>query len=156
MDNVFDLVNDFYTQDPEWNSVLQQNSVENYLRAKSWEGASEEELIERWDYITILCLYLGNTENYLGDMSREDFIDCVGWCGRNVSDFPVTAENVGYFLDVMADLYSHLRKKRIITKERPPQIRRPSRQSQAGFGWGPAQTGPKRPLSAVHPSRFPA
>lgn len=120
MDNVFDLVNDFYTQDPDWNTVLAQSNVENYLRAKVWQGASADELAEKWDYITILCLYLGNAECYLGDMTKEDFIDCVGWCGRNVSDFAMTVENVEAFLDVMIDFYAHLRKKRIITKADAP------------------------------------
>ena len=77
MNNVFDLVADFYGQDEEWNTVLRQSYVENFLRAKSWQGASDEELTEAWDHITLLCLYLGNSENFLGDMSRDDFIDCI-------------------------------------------------------------------------------
>ena len=40
-------------------------------------SAKDGELVKIWDYITILCIYLGNSENFLGDMSREDFIDCV-------------------------------------------------------------------------------
>ena len=89
MDNIFDLVADFYAQDEEWNTVLQQSYVENFLRTKLWQGASEEELYQAWDHITVLCIFLGNSDNYLGDMSKEDFIDCVGWCARNVSDFVV-------------------------------------------------------------------
>lgn len=121
MDNVFDLVNDFYTQDPEWNTVLQQSYVENFLRAKFWQGASDDQLTQCWDHITILCVYLGNAESYLGDMSREDFIDCVGWCGRNVSDFSTTAANVAAFLDTIIDLYRHLAKKHIITSAKAPE-----------------------------------
>lgn len=120
MDNVFDLVEDFYAQDAEWNSVLQQSYVENFLRLKAWQGAGEDELVQAWDHITVLCIYLGNSENFLGDMSRENFIDCVGWCARNVSDFVLTAENVSAFLDTMIELYAHLKKKHIITGDSAP------------------------------------
>ena len=115
MDNIFDYVADFYAQDEEWNSVLQQSYVENFLRTKLWQGASQEELYKDWDHITVLCIFLGNSDNYLGDMTKENFIDCVGWCARNVSDFMITPENVASFLDTMTELYAHLKKKRIIT-----------------------------------------
>lgn len=120
MDNVFDYVADFYEQDPEWNSALRQNYVDNYLRTKSWQGADNDRLMQIWEHITMLCIFLGNSENFLGDMRREDFIDCVGWCGRNVSDFPLDAAHVADFLDTMADLYSHLQKKKVITKNNAP------------------------------------
>lgn len=114
MNNVFDLVADFYGQDEEWNTVLRQSYVENFLRSKSWQGATDEELTEAWDYITMLCLYLGNSENFLGDMSRDDFIDCVAWCGRNVADFKLTDKRVAKFLDIVSELYQHLYNKKII------------------------------------------
>ena len=120
MNNVFDLVADFYGQDEEWNTVLRQSYVENFLRAKSWQGASDEELTEAWDYITLLCLYLGNSENFLGDMSRDDFIDCIAWCGRNVADFRLTDKRVTKFLDVMIELYAHLYNKKIIMSGESP------------------------------------
>ncbi|MGM9562423.1 MAG: hypothetical protein ACI3WT_09315 [Phascolarctobacterium sp.] len=121
MDNIFDLVADFYAQDEEWNTVLQQSYVENFLRTKLWQGASEEELYQAWDHITVLCIFLGNSDNYLGDMSKEDFIDCVGWCARNVSDFFVTYEQIDSFFATMTELYAHLKKKRIITNANAPQ-----------------------------------
>ena len=113
MTNVFDLIEEFYTQDEEWNSVLQQGCAEDFLRYKTWQGAKDGELVKIWDYITILCIYIGNSENFLGDMSREDFIDCVGWCCRNVSGFPATESNIAHFLDVMQEFYTYMKKKRI-------------------------------------------
>ena len=53
MDNIFDYVADCYAQDEEWNTVLQQSYVENFLRTKLWQGASEEELFKDWDDITV-------------------------------------------------------------------------------------------------------
>lgn len=118
--NIFDLVEDFYTQDEEWNTVLEQKYAENFLRIKMWQGATDQELVKIWDYITILCIYIGNSDSYLGDMTREDFIDCVGWCCRNVSGFKATVKNVGGFLDVIIDLFAFLKKGRIITGEKAP------------------------------------
>lgn len=115
MNNIFDLVSDFYTQDEEWNLVLRQQYVEDFLRMKVWQGTDKGKLLQIWDHITILCVYLANAEKFLGDLNREDFIDCVGWCGRNVSDFVISADNITVFLDNLAELYQHLKKKRIIT-----------------------------------------
>ena len=121
MNNVFDLIEDFYAQDPEWNNVLRQRYAEDFLRLKSWQGASEEELRQTWDYISELCLYLGNADNFLGDMNREDFIDCVGWCCRNISDFIPTAKFIAGFLDAVSELFAHLQKKKIISNAEAPQ-----------------------------------
>ena len=120
MNNVFDLVADFYSQDEEWNTILNRSYVENFLRTKSWQGATDKELTETWDYITLLCLYLGNSENFLGDMSRDDFIDCIAWCGRNVADFSLSDKRVAKFFDIMIDLYAHLYSKKIIMSSASP------------------------------------
>ena len=121
MNNVFDLIEDFYAQDPEWNNVLRQRYAEDFFRLKSWQGATEEELRQTWDYISELCLYLGNADNFLGDMNREDFIDCVGWCCRNISDFLPTAKFIAGFLDAASELFVHLKKKKIIANDEAPQ-----------------------------------
>lgn len=120
MDNVFDLIEDFYTQDPEWNNVLRQSYAEDFLRLKAWQGATDEELTKIWDYITELLLYLSNAENFLGDMNREDFIDCVGWCSRNISDFTPTVKCVNGFLTTMSELFTHLKKKKAIMQDNAP------------------------------------
>lgn len=120
MNNVFDLVTDFYNQDEDWNTVLQQKYAESFLRYCAWQGADNEQLVKYWDHMTMLCLYLGNAENYLGDMSADDFIDCVAWCGRNVSEFSLDDEEVSYFLTTMKELYSYLQSKKIITSAEAP------------------------------------
>lgn len=120
MNNIFDLIEDFYAQDPEWNNVLRQNYAEDFLRLKSWQGASEEELLATWDYVTELLLYLGNADNFLGDMNREDFIDCVGWCCRNIADFTPTVQHIDGFLTTVSELFAHLKKKKIIMNASAP------------------------------------
>lgn len=46
MTNVFDLIEEFYTQDEEWNTVLQQACAEDFLRYKTWQGAKDGELVK--------------------------------------------------------------------------------------------------------------
>ena len=69
MDNVYDLVEDFYGHDPGWNFLLRREYADGFLRTEAWQGKSPEELYDIWDQLTMLCLYLGNTELLLGDMS---------------------------------------------------------------------------------------
>lgn len=111
MDNVFDLVAEFYNQDEEWNDVIARKTVEDYLRSRSWRGSEREELFQCWDDICIFCIYLGHSDNILGGMSEAAFIDCVGWCVRNVSDFAAEAKNVERFLLTLADFYKHIGRK---------------------------------------------
>ena len=68
----------------------------------------------------MLCLYLGNTELMLGDMSADDFVDCIAWCGRNVSEFDADYEHTKYFLDTCVRLYAYLQKKNVISDAGAP------------------------------------
>lgn len=120
MDNVFDIVEDFYNQDPEWNTVLRQEYAESFLRSQSWKGADNQELEQKWNYIMMLCLYLGNTEGFLGDMTRDDFVDCTAWCGRNIAEFKISGKLVDDFLTTMEDLYAFLAGKKAITSADAP------------------------------------
>ena len=115
MDNVFDLVNEFYSQDPEWNGVLRQEYAERFLRSRSWQGDDNDTLERHWNYVMMLCLYLGNTEGFLGDMTRDDFIDCTAWCGRNIAEFKISASLVDSFLATMEELYAFLAAQKVIT-----------------------------------------
>lgn len=117
-ENVFDLVDAFYTQDDDWNSVLPQSDVENFLRQKYWQGVEDDDLIDIWDNLTILCIYLGNTEKMLGDLSVDDYIAAVRWCCFNIADLCVTVEDIGGFLDTVAEFSEFLHKKGIVFNEK--------------------------------------
>lgn len=120
MDNVYDLVEDFYGHDPGWNFLLRREYADGFLRTEAWRGKTPEELYDIWDQLTMLCLYLGNTELMLGDMSADDFVDCVAWCGRNVSEFEADYEHTKYFLETCARLYEYLQKKKVISDDGAP------------------------------------
>ncbi len=100
------------------NSVLPQSDVENFLRQKYWQGVEDDDLIDIWDNLTILCIYLGNTEKMLGDLSVDDYIAAVRWCCFNIADLCVTVEDIGGFLDTVAEFSEFLHKKGIVFNEK--------------------------------------
>ena len=83
-DNVYDLVEDFYAHDEGWNTLLRQEYAEGFLRMEAWKGKKNSDLYRSWDNLTMLCLYLGSAETFLGDMNADDIIDCIAWCCRNI------------------------------------------------------------------------
>ena len=120
MENVYDWVEGFYENDPEWNSLLRKEYADGFLRNQAWQGKSEEELFAIWNRLVMLCLYLGNTTLMLGDMSAEDFIDCVAWCGRNVSEFKPEYTHTEAFLTTCIDLFAYLSQQNAITSASAP------------------------------------
>lgn len=112
--NVFDIVDEFYNQDPDWNTVVERRLVENYLRSLAWQGTKDDELVDIWSNIMLLCVFLGNSDNFLGDMNRENFIDCVGWCGRNVAGFSVNPTHLKKFLGDLDGFYTYLVKRKVL------------------------------------------
>ena len=116
--NVFDKIEDFYGQDEGWDEVIPRRHIEGYLRARAFEGADDARLNRLWDYLSMLCLYIGNSELQPGDLNRDDFVDCVGWSARNIAGFPLTAAGVAAYLEVLEDFYGYLQEKRFVTANR--------------------------------------
>lgn len=113
--NVFDKVGDFYTQDPGWEEVVPRRFVEGFLREQAWQGLGEEELDRLWLHLATFSIYLGNSYSLLGDLNAEDFIDNVGWNGRNVAGFPVAEPFISRYLDSLAGFYDYLQRQHYIT-----------------------------------------
>ena len=47
-------------------------------------------------------------------------MDCIAWCGRNVSEFDADYEHTKYFLDTCVRLYAYLQKKNVISDAGAP------------------------------------
>ena len=122
MDNVYDLVADFYDNDDGWNQVLRREYAEGFLRKEAWHGKNDPTLQKEWGYILMLCIYLGHGEKYLGDLSADDLVDIVAWCGRNVSDFSVSYDNVKHFLSVIGSLFVYLKSEHAISTALAPKL----------------------------------
>lgn len=120
MDNVFDLVQAFYEHDPGWNEILPQRDAEGYLRARTWEGAEDEELLEIWDNINCFCLYVGHTEAYIGDLDGDDIVDCIAWCARNISGFKADYKRITTFIYDLSSFYQYMGKKKKVTTVNAP------------------------------------
>lgn len=120
-DNVYDVVEDFYAHDEGWNALLRQEYAEGFLRQEAWKGKKNSELYQIWDHLTILCLYLGSAETFLGDMNADDFIDCVAWCGRNISEFTPDYQNTKAFLESCDGLFKYLKSKNAVSNDTAPQ-----------------------------------
>lgn len=120
MDNVFDLIEAFYEHDPGWNEILSQRDAEGYLRARTWEGAEDEELLDIWDNINCFCLYVGHTEAYIGDLNGEDIVDCIAWCARNISGFKADYNRITTFIYDLSGFYQYMAKRKKVSNVGAP------------------------------------
>ena len=122
MENVYDIIADFYDHDENWNMLLRREYAEGYIRKEAWKGLNDRQLQKKWEQIMMLCLYLGYAETFLGDMTDDDFIDAIAWCGRNISDFKISYDNVKLFLDTCGSLFVYLKSKNAITSAVAPKV----------------------------------
>src|SRR5574344_1172968 len=112
--NTYDIVDFFYKSDPDWNLILDRQYVEEFLRLEAFQGKDDEELYYVWMQILSLCYYVSLGTTLIGDLSPDDFIDCIAWCGRNLPNFALTSENVGSFLNMCDRLLKFLKNKHSI------------------------------------------
>ena len=120
MENVYDVMSDFYEHDENWNVLLKREYAEGFIRNEAWQGETDKGLQKKWEYIMMLCLYLGYAERFLGDLGEDGFIDAVAWCGRNITDFKVNEKTVKEFLDTSKLLLEYLQKKNIVRNALAP------------------------------------
>ena len=90
MPNVYDAIENFYTNDSGWEMVLPQEDVEAYFRHLGWHGVDDPAMQHQWEQLVMLCIYIENAEMTLDEMTEDDIVDLVSWCGRNVVDFQVS------------------------------------------------------------------
>lgn len=112
--NVFDFVSEFYKQDPGWGEVMPQSVCETFLRKQSWAGRSDEELIEMWNHMLMFIFYCGHAETMPGDMTADDFIQCIGWCSRNIGEFEAKGDFIRKFLDTLVLFCAYLVESRVV------------------------------------------
>ena len=115
-ENVFDFVKDFYTQDPDWGTIVSQDVCEGFLRQQSWNGADDERLFCIWEHLLVFMLYCGHAETMPGDMTVEDCIQSLGWCSRNVGEFKPEADYISDYMQTVADFYDYMCGKHAVTR----------------------------------------
>jgi hypothetical protein len=117
MTNIYDVVDELYSDDEGWNTVLKRRYAEQFLRTEAFRGATDDEMLEIWQQVMYLLIYCGNTSYKIGDMTGEDFIYCINWCQRNIGDFELDYESVDNFLSVIQRLLSFLKQKKAISSD---------------------------------------
>lgn len=109
MHNVYDLIADFYGNSSEWSEWLSRRFADDFIRTEAFRGATEDELYDTWNCVLTLLVYCGNVDIKMGDMRTDDFIDCFGWCSRNIADFALTYETAEQMLTVWSRLLHFLK-----------------------------------------------
>lgn len=122
MHNVYDAIGEFYRNDPGWEAVLPQAVAEGYFRHLAWQGTPDEAMRNQWDQLVMLCIYLENAEKYLEEVTGDDLVDAVAWCGQNVVDFQVTYSQVKSFLDTLGSLFVYLKREGVVPSSLPPYL----------------------------------
>lgn len=117
MINIYDIVEEIYTDDGGWNTILDQKNAEQFLRKEAFRGASDDELVDIWQQVMYILIYCGNTNYKIGDLNGEDLVYCISWCQRNIADFELDYESVDYFLSVIDRLLAFLKQKKDITSD---------------------------------------
>lgn len=117
MTNIYDVIDELYSDDEGWNTVLERRYAEQFLRLQAFRGAADDELLDIWQQVMYLLIYCGNTAYRIGDMTSDDFVYCISWCQRNIGDFELDYENVDYFLSVIQRLLSFLKQKKAISSD---------------------------------------
>jgi hypothetical protein len=118
--NIFDIIDDFYESDVDWTPILDYESAVGFMRRESFRGTNDETLRKVWTQIESLCFYLCTGYQMLGDMSPDDFIDSVAWCGRNLPSFTINEENVRFYLDACHRLLQYLHSQKLVTDDTAP------------------------------------
>ena len=101
MDNVYDYINDFYTNDDGWNMVIPRDDVETYIRKCAWQGMDDKALQKEWDNLSIFCIYLENDMLEMQDVTEEILVGCVIWACRYIVEFMGTYDAIKEFLDTL-------------------------------------------------------
>ena len=56
MENVYDIIADFYDHDENWNMLLRREYAEGYIRKEAWKGLNDRQLQKKWEQVMMLCL----------------------------------------------------------------------------------------------------
>ena len=94
-----------------------QDDSSDFIRTEAFRGATEDELYDTWNCVLTLLVYCGNVDIKMGDMRTDDFIDCFGWCSRNIADFALTYETAEQMLTVWSRLLHFLKMRHAITDD---------------------------------------
>lgn len=124
MANVYDAITAFYNNDPGWDQVLPRADVEAYFRHLAWHGVPDLELQHQWEHLVMLCIYIENAELTLEELTEDDIVDLVSWCGRNVVEFKVSYDSIRDLLDTLGSFFVFLKQQGRLQNALAPYLAR--------------------------------
>ena len=124
MANVYDAITAFYNNDPGWDQVLPRADVEAYFRHLAWHGVPDPELQHQWEHLVMLCIYIENAELTLEELTEDDIVDLVSWCGRNVVEFKVSYDSIRDLLDTLGSFFVFLKQQGRLQNALAPYLAR--------------------------------
>ena len=122
MDNVYDYINDFYTNDDGWNMVIPRDDVETYLRKCAWQGMDDKALQKEWDNLSIFCIYLENDMLEMQDVTEEILVGCVIWACRYIVEFMGTYDAIKAFLDTLERFFVLMKERGVLMSVLAPHL----------------------------------
>ena len=110
MTNVYGQVDEFYAGDKDAEGILPKDMVERYLRRKAWEGASDEELREKWGILSTALRYLIDLKLYdLSFLTPYDYQEIVYRVLEDRSSKPLDESHVMGIMDFFDQFNEYLR-----------------------------------------------
>ena len=122
MDNVYDYINDFYTNDDGWNMVIPRDDVETYIRKCAWQGMDDKALQKEWDNLSIFCIYLENDMLEMQDVTEEILVGCVIWACRYIVEFMGTYDAIKAFLDTLERFFVLMKERGVLMSVLAPHL----------------------------------
>lgn len=122
MDNVYDYINDFYTNDDGWNMVIPRDDVETYIRKCAWQGMDDKALQKEWDNLSIFCIYLENDMLEMQDVTEEILVGCVIWACRYIVEFMGTYDAIKAFLDTLERFFVLMKERGVLMSVLAPYL----------------------------------
>lgn len=116
MKNVYDEVYNFYDQELSWDTIVNRDWIEGFLRQKAWQGASDSELRMLWRRLRMFLLYIAYSDHEdLEDISYQEYSVIIEWISTNVAGTKATLKNVKSFFDVLLQFFAYLQSKNTIS-----------------------------------------
>lgn len=117
MKNVYDEIQLFYDECIDFDGIIEQASIEKYLRKKAWRGNSDEDLKHIWKNLQWFIYYLDYIDLYdLNELSDLDYAKSLFWIAENNDTMVLNEESVKDFFAILEDFYRYLLKEKQITQ----------------------------------------
>ena len=114
MYNVYAQVQAFYSEAPHF-TPLSQECVEGFLRQLAWQGESAVKLLEQWQNVRRVLLYMMFADIiFFEDLRAVQVSLAVEWLAVQEEEFKLKLSSVQPFLNTLCDLADYLEGKKYI------------------------------------------